>query len=965
MSQSILSRQELESQVVELRRELAEAQELLSAIRLGEVDALVVPGPRGAQIYSLTGAEQPYRVLIEEMSEGAATLSSDGTVLYCNRRLADLVKVPLETAVGSNFASFLAPSETAEFTRLLECAHSKRVQGQVACRRPDSHSVLQLSMNRLPAGCLGAISVIAVDISERVAAQQRVETRLGLLLDSTAEGLIGMDLDGNCTFANRACLDILGYDSMEAILGRSLHSLARHSHADGTVCTGEGCRIHQVLRTGAPAHADDECLGRANGVKYPVEYWSHPVRTDGKLVGAVLAFLDISQRKAAEEALASSEARFRSMVEDSWEVTFLMDATGGISYMSSAVGRLLGYSEQEVLGQNVFGMMHRDHVSAARELLGKALATPNVPVVGECILRRRDGVCRWFEYSIRNLLDNPAVNALVVVARDCTERIERAAALRRAMECAEAATRAKSEFLANMSHEIRTPMNGIIGLIDLMLDSEPQPEQRKYLEIVRNSADTLLTIVNDILDFSKIEARKLNLEQVEFDLRRCIETLAKGLGVRAHQKRLELVTYIEPDVPPAVIGDPGRLQQVLVNLIGNAIKFTKQGEITLGVRRLSTRGTDTVLQFDVTDTGIGIPADKLQVIFDRFTQADASSTRRFGGTGLGLAISSQLAALMGGRIWVESELGKGSAFHFTSRLETPKAASSQVTHPDSAFLRDLPVLIVCDHQTSLRALEKTLSTAGAMITLADSGRAALAALDESVRLRRPFALAVIDIHIARGDGLVLVGQIMRDPHFAGLPLITLISASMGQESGRFRETERAAYLVKPVGGQELVDEMRGLLMNGCEKRPKPEVARVAQLCKRPLHFLLAEDDPVNLFVVQALLESQGHTSRAASNGREALEAFQKEKFDCVLMDVQMPEMDGFEATAAIRNIEGNRGGHIPIIALTAHAMAEDRERCISNGMDEYVTKPLDGHELFRTVDHLLAGREPEIQARRF
>jgi signal transduction histidine kinase/CheY-like chemotaxis protein len=531
------------------------------------------------------------------------------------------------------------------------------------------------------------------------------------------------------------------------------------------------------------------------------------------------------------------------------------------------------------------------------------------------------------------------------------ERDEATAALVQTKEAAEDANRSKSEFLANMSHEIRTPMNGIIGMTELALNTALSAVQRDYLQTVHRSAEMLLVILNDVLDFSKIEAGKLHMEAIEFSVRQMLEETLKPFALRAHEKHCELMVDVKPSVPDALVGDPLRLRQVLVNLVSNAIKFTDRGEIVVRVERTRAREDDRAsVCFSVTDTGIGISREKQASIFRAFTQGDGSTTRQYGGTGLGLTICQQLVELMGGRIWVESEPNHGSAFHFVVTLPITRSVTPQFL-PQADELVNMSALIVDDNATNRRILVELLSSWGVhAVATADGAEAARA----GEAAARPFSFALVDMNIAGGSGVDVASALRQSKNCASTPILLLTSADQPADSANTPAVN--GFLVKPVGQKALLDAIRRLV--GARLRVDQEPAAPAVTptrAARRLRVLVAEDNPVNQKLAQHLLERRGHTPILVGNGREAVETIVRDHFDLVLMDLQMPEMDGFEATASIRARERETSiPRVPIIALTAHAMQGDRQRCLDADMDGYVAKPIKPVELFEVIDRVIA-----------
>ena len=663
---------------------------------------------------------------------------------------------------------------------------------------------------------------------------------------------------------------------------------------------------------------------------------------------------DITDLRRTQEGLRTSQEQYRRLFEEAPVAYHEIDRRGVVTRVNEAECALLGLPAAEILGRPVWSLVvPEEQVAARREVAEKMSGSAPLTPFSRTYVRR-DGTRPVLEIHENFIRDaDGAISGIRAALLDVTERLRAEEESRRLRETAEAASRAKSDFVANMSHEVRTPLNAIQGMTELTLTTGVTAEQKEYLGAVKSAADSLLTVINDILDFSKIEAGKLELDPIDFRLRDTVEDALGVLALRAQEKKLELTYRVSPQVPDDLVGDPGRLRQVLLNLIGNALKFTARGEVAVSVGLDQPDAKEPRLHFHVRDTGIGIPPEKIETIFDAFQQADSSTTRRYGGTGLGLTISTRLVQLMDGRIWVESRPGAGSTFHFT-------AVFGAATKPVSRSRPALPaasVLVVDDNTSSREALQETLGAWDLAAAGVDQSEAGWLEVVSAREQQRPYSLLLIDADLGEMDGFTLAERILLAALDPELPPSRRTAILMLLSAGQLGQVARClelglSYVVKPVRHDALLAAVGKAL--GVAPEPAgallPGSGRTREA--RPLRLLVAEDHPVNQLLARRLLERRGHSVTVADNGREALAAIEQNTFDLVLMDVQMPEMDGLQATAAIRRREQTTGGRLPIVAMTAHAMRGDRERCLEAGMDGYLSKPIEQDELFRTMDAL-------------
>ena len=796
-----------------------------------------------------------------------------------------------------------------------------------------------------PVRIVGAI----IDLTGRHLMEQALresELIFRSFVETTSDWVWAIDSQGRMTYNNPGIQTILGH-SPEELIGKDCFAFVHPDDRQNCENVFAQALANKSGWTGVVLrwrHKDGGC-------RY-LESNAQPILSPtGELLGFRGADRHITDRVLVQSALQEREEQFRQLFEDAPVAYHELDRQGIVQRANRAECEMLGLEPAEILGKPIWHFVAPEQQESSQRavLLKLAGEQPLVPFQRDYL--RKDGTRLTVEIRENLIQDTDGVILGIRTAMsDVTARSRVEEALQTAKDAAEIASRAKSEFLANTSHELRTPLTGIMGMTDLVLDTELTPDQRECLTAVKSSANSLLAVLNEVLDFSKIEAGKLRLDALPFSLRDTVAASLNTLAVRAHQKELEFALQVYPDVPDDLVGDPGRLRQVLLNLAGNAVKFTERGEVVVSVQAEWRAEDETYLHFLVADTGIGIPTEKQASIFEPFAQIDSSHTRKYGGTGLGLAISSSLVAMMGGRLWVDSELGQGTTFHFLINVGLQQPEQQRLLPANLSNLQGLPVLVVVTNAALQRILTETLTAWNMQPAVFDAADAALTALQLAKHRAAPFRLVLIDLPRLHTDRLILAERIVKDP-LLRTPTIVLTTTTAHSFVSR-SEHLGIALLPKPFTDFNLRDTITRTLYAQTTDSPSPvSPAFSTGQTPRHLRILLAEDNPLNQIVIVRLLEKRGHTVTPVHNGAEAVLALEDEPYDVVLMDLQMPEMDGFAATAAIRNRDRTTGRHTHIVAVTAHAMTGDRERCLKAGMDDYISKPVDPQQLFNSVEN--------------
>ena len=919
-------------------------------------------------------SEEKYRSLIENSFDGIF-VQKGSMIIFANQRLNEMLGYEKDELVGLDHWIVYHP----DYQEVTKNRAQARMRGEkitpqyeVKLQRKDGSwfygeiNARAISLEEEP-----GVQVWVRDITSSKQVEDALkesEEKYRTLSEQSTDAIYITSREGNLTYINQSFLNLFDYTKEEV---KNLKA------QDFYVSPEDRFRFQQeVEKTDAVRDFEVKMRKKDGMVIDCLITASIRKSNDGSTLGYQGVIRDITEKKKTEEALRESEAQKKAILDASVDRIRLVDKDLKIIWANKTTTRELNIAPEDLVGHTCYKfLVYRDTPCIGCPVI-KSIKSGQIEhvVMHQTKSKTSKGEAYWDDYAVPIKNESGDIVNIIEITRNITEQVRSEEELKQAKIAAEAANQAKSEFLANMSHEIRTPMNAIMGMTDLALTTDLNTEQQEYMEMVKMSADSLLSLINNILDFSKIEARQLELEEIDFDLRTTLETATEMLAIRAHEKGIELACHIKPDVPTALMGDPVRLRQVILNLTGNAIKFTEEGEVFIQADIEKERGSSLLLHFMVSDTGIGIPRDKIDTIFESFKQADSSTTRKYGGTGLGLNICRQLVEMMGGRIWVESpsdfvistdnfqledssklknnrqsKATYGSTFHFTASFKLSHAQEREAARLKKLDLSGIPILIIDDNATNRLVFSEMTSSWGLEPAVAEDGEEALFQIKKASDSGRPYRLLLLDLQMPDMDGFEVARRVKESDSGKNVEIILLTSAGQKGDASLCKEVGISGYLLKPVKQSDLLDAITLALGHPTEEKIPVITRYTIQETRKRLDILLAEDNIVNQKLAKKILEKRGHRVVVASNGREAIERLKGEYFDLTLMDVQMPEMDGLTATRKIRNSKGQIS-NIPIIAMTAHAMKEDKERCFEAGMDDYVSKPIKPEELFEVIE---------------
>ncbi|HHO76000.1 MAG TPA: PAS domain S-box protein, partial [Deltaproteobacteria bacterium] len=922
-------------------------------------------------------SEEKYRTILESIEEGYYEVDLKGCFRFFNESLCHILGCKREELLGIKYSDYVG-EETAKdifelFNHVFETGQDVKSVEWKFIRKNDGQPIfIEVSVSRIMSkrGICRGFRGIVRDVTKRVEAERALyesDKRYRLLAQNVHDVIWTSDLDLNFTYISPSVKAMTGASVEEALMLNVRHVMNKESFAKIR------SEVDEVLRSIREGGSSLDRVVRmefehtkADGTTFWADVNSS-VQLDagGKPIGFVGITRDVTDKVNAENERKKDELKYHTILESIEEGYYEVDMLGRLIFFNDTFYHMIGYSKHEMIGMRYRKFMDRENAKKVLNIFSKVFSSgrPEMGFGWEFI--KKDGHRIQVESSVMLMKDSDGEPAgFRGVLRDVTQR-KQSEELKAAMIKAEAENRAKSEFLANMSHEIRTPLNGIIGMAELALDTPLDENQRSILGTINRESDNLLNLINDILDFSKIEADKMEFENIPFDLRVLIEDLASSFAIRSEKKGIEFFSFISPDVPVRIIGDPGRLRQVLTNLASNSLKFTEKGDVFIRVEVSRELAEKVEIRFAVRDTGIGIPKDKQEKIFESFTQADGSTTRRYGGTGLGLTISKKIVEMMGGQIGLQSSQGHGSTFSFTAVFEIQQEAGT-VHAARQVDLGSLYALIVDDNATNRYILREYLKTWGCRAVESNGGEDALSILGACAASGEPFDLILMDYHMPGMDGFELTGKIRAMPSCKNVPIILLTSMGEHGDSDYCQAIGIQGYLPKPTRRDDLrraIVLVMGL-SNGEKQGDKPRLVTrhtIAEDFRENISILLAEDYPTNQQVALRHLQKAGYHVDIAENGRLAVAACKRRHYDLVLMDIQMPVMDGYEATSEIRKWEKKRKdevaghdsdttGRMPIIAMTAHAIMGYRDKCLKAGMDDYLAKPLRREELLKMID---------------